>query len=170
MFLPLPAAVLIPVKPCFVIGLSATLICAFKAVSKTEGKNVICLPIKQLGVLQSSFKCVICSRSNWECCKRENQSSWRKTCWSKKVNPQQTQITYGVDARIWTWGHIARRWVLIPLSHLCHSSASQYYYNMTARIEPWTYRSEVQGVSYHLTTVTLLVKVPSLVSIVTGLR
>ena len=59
MLLPLPAAVLIPVKPCFVIGLSATLICAFKAISKTDGKNVICLPIKQLGVLQSSFKCVI---------------------------------------------------------------------------------------------------------------
>ena len=173
MFLPLPAAVFIPVKPCFVIGLSATLICAFKATSKTDGKNVICLPIKQLGVLQSSFKCVICSRSNWKCCKRENQSSWRKTCQSKKVNPQQTQITmsYGVDGRIWTWGHIARRWVLIPLSHLCHSSASQHYYNMMARIEPWTYRSEVQGVSYHLTTMTLLVKVPSIVSIVNiGLR
>lgn len=35
--LPLPAAVLIPVKPCFVIGLSATLICAFRA--KKEHKN-----------------------------------------------------------------------------------------------------------------------------------
>ena len=42
---------------------------------------------------------------------------------------------------------------------------------MTARIEPWTYRSEVQGVSYQLTTMTLLVKVPSIVSIVNiGLR
>ena len=41
MFLPLPAAVFIPVKPCFVIGLSATLICAFKAISKTDVKNVI---------------------------------------------------------------------------------------------------------------------------------
>ena len=40
MFLPLPAAVFIPVKPCFVIGLSATLICAFKAISKTDVKNV----------------------------------------------------------------------------------------------------------------------------------
>ena len=56
MFLPLPAAVFIPVKPCFVIGLSATLICAFKAISKTDVKNVICLPIKQLRVLQNSFK------------------------------------------------------------------------------------------------------------------
>lgn len=55
-------------------------------------------------------------------------------------------------------------------SYHCHSSASQHYYNMTARIEPWTYRSEVQGVSYHLTTMTLLVKVPSIVSIVIGLR
>ena len=54
----------------------------------------------------------------------------------------------------------------VPLSHLWHSSDSQYYYNMTARIEPWTYRSEVQGVSYHLTTMILLVKVPSIVSIV----
>ena len=57
-----------------------------------------------------------------------------------------------------------------PLSHLWHSSASQYYHNKTTKIEPWTYRSEVQGVSYHLTTVTLLVKVPSTVSIVIGLR
>ena len=119
MFLPLPAAVFIPVKPCFVIGLSATLICAFKATSKTDGKNVICLPIKQLGVLQNSFKCVICSRSNWKCFKRENQSSWRKTCRSKKVNPQQTQITDGVDARIWTRGHIARRCTTVtPLTQL----------------------------------------------------
>ena len=58
MFLPLPAAVFIPVKPCFVIGLSATLICAFKAIRKTDGKNVICLPITQLGVFQNTFKCV----------------------------------------------------------------------------------------------------------------
>ena len=112
----------------------------------------------------------ICSRLNWKCCKRENQSSRRKTCQNKKVNPQQTQIIQGVDARIWTWGHIARRWVLIALSHLCYSSASQHYYNMLARIEPWTYRSEVQGVSYHLNTMTLLVKVPSIISMVIGLR
>ena len=123
MFLPLPAAVFIPVKPCFVIGLSATLICAFNAISKTDVKNVICLPIK---FFRTHLNVSICSRSNWKCCKRENQSSWRKTCWSKKVNLQQTQITYGVDARIWTWGHIARRWVLIPLSQLCFPTLLQH--------------------------------------------
>ena len=41
----------------------------------------------------------------WKCCflrRGENRSTRRKTSRSKGENQQQTQPTYGVDARIWT--------------------------------------------------------------------
>ena len=71
-------------------------------------KIVICLPAKHLEFLWTRLNVSVRSRSNWNLevlflRRGDNWSTWRKTSWSKGGNQQQTQTTYGFDARIWTW-------------------------------------------------------------------
>ena len=52
--------------------------------------------------------------------KRGNPRAWRKTSGSKGKNQQQTQPTYGVDARIeLNPDHIGGRRAILPLCHPC---------------------------------------------------
>ena len=71
-------------------------------------KIVICLPMKHLKFLWTRLNVSVRSRSNLNLevlvlRRGDNWSTWKKTSWSKGENQQQTQPTYGFDARIWTW-------------------------------------------------------------------
>ena len=62
----------------------------------------------------------------WKCCflrRGENQSTRRKTSWSKEENQQQTQPTYANGSGNRTWnlglGHIGVRQAPSPLHHPC---------------------------------------------------
>jgi len=77
------------------------------------------LPKEHLGVLKNSLK-----RDRAFYIELEISKSWflrkgekpEKTSWSKGENEQQTQLTYGVDARIRTWATLVGG----ECSHHCH--------------------------------------------------
>ena len=61
----------------------------------------------------------------WKCRfsrKGKNCTTLRKTSWSKEENQQQTQPTYGVDARIRTWATLVGG----ECSHHCATFAPPY--------------------------------------------
>ena len=93
-------------------------------------KIVICLPVKHLEFLWTRLNVSVRSRLNWNLevlvlRRGDNWSTWKKTYWSKGENQQQTQPTYGLDARIWTWATLVGGSLvyIIMISELRHQDA-----------------------------------------------
>ena len=88
----------------------------------------ICLPKEHLGVVKNSLKRVRAFQIELEfesvgfLRRGENRSTRRKTSPSKGENQQQTQPTYGVDARIRTGATLVGG----ECSHHCATLAPQY--------------------------------------------
>ena len=72
-------------------------------IKKKKKCELLHLPTNHLGVHMNSFKRVrvfqIELEFGWFLRRGENGSAWRKTSRIKRENQQQTQPTYGVDAR-----------------------------------------------------------------------
>ena len=71
----------------------------------------------------------------------ENRSIRRKTSRSKEENHQQTQPTYGVDARSSNPGHIGGRRVLSPLRHPYFPGSILFYFIVNRIKKTGTYKS-----------------------------